>query len=111
MPGVLVTTVQVPSGTVAALSKTNAGGFVGQTSATKFPFRAMSSGGRNGVVTEAQVKPTRSSSAVSFSGPEVLLAARKKTRSIWARSVPPLPMSGMVAAGGVAAPKVELEGL
>ena len=84
--------------------------FVGHVSATLPPLETMLNCGRDGVVTSAHVKPTRASSVTNLLGLEVLPPDRKKKRSIWARSAPPLPTDAMIGVGGAFEPNVELSG-
>ena len=72
------------------------------------PMLTVKTGGAGGGVTDAQVKPTRSSSTVFFWAPVVV--PRQVERSIPVASGPPLPAPATVGAGGLPAPNVEESG-
>src|ERR1035437_9125001 len=111
MAGVVRSVDQVTGGMMeGVVCRPKTGEFVGQHSPNVLPDGATASCGEAGGVTSAQVRPTRSSSATSFAGLVLLPPERKKKRSIWARSVPPLPTPVIVAGGGVVAPGPAREG-
>src|SRR4051812_22851457 len=94
----------------AVCCKKKPGALVGQLIVVTPPVDCRERGGSSGCVTEAQVKPRRNSSVVSFAGLVELLAARKKKRSICCRSAPPSPTGPTVGPGAVAAPNVAAGG-